>query len=159
MDIYAQLERDEGRRLFPYMDQTGNLTIGVGHNLTANGLTNHRIDQILRDDVADISAQLTTLSWFAQLDPVRQAAIVNMAFNMGFLGLLEFHRAISFLESKRYDDAADEVLNSKWAAQVGIRAVRIAAQIRTGVWDSKGLPEIASDSPFLDIGRLTPPSH
>jgi lysozyme len=136
MNIYEQLEIDEGRRTFPYTDTVGKLTIGIGHNLTDKGLTNDQIDQLLRDDVAEVQSYLNTFPWFKALDEVRQAAIINMAFNLGVNGLLKFQNMMAFLNAGKYAEAADEMLRSKWATQVGARATRLSLQLRTGQWPS-----------------------
>jgi lysozyme len=136
MDIYEQLEHDEGRRKFPYTDTVGKLTIGIGHNLTDKGLTNDQIDKLLRDDVVEVVAYLSTYPWFKTLDEIRQAVIINMTFNLGATGFSNFRNMIGFLAAGKYADAADEMLRSKWATQVGARATRLSLQLRTGQWAS-----------------------
>lgn len=134
MDIFEQLRRDEGSRNFPYGDTIGKLTIGVGHNLTDKGLTADQIQIILQDDVSEIQVSLSALSWYAGMDGVRQAVIVNMAFNMGTIGLLNFHKMIGWIYVGKYDEAAAEMLRSKWAGEVGARAERLSKQLATGEW-------------------------
>lgn len=134
MDIFEQLRRDEGVRRFPYADSVGKLTIGVGHNLTDNGLTEVQIEHILADDVAEASTALSMLPWYGGLDEVRKAVLVNMAFNIGVAGLLGFHKMLSLLELGKYDEAAAEMMNSKWADQVGARAKRLSMQLASGQW-------------------------
>jgi lysozyme len=134
MDLLSQLRRDEGVHRFPYTDTVGKLTIGVGHNLTDKGLTDSQIAAILADDVTEVQNSLTGISWYVGLDSVRQAVIVNMSFNMGVAGLLAFHKMIGLIELGKYDEAAAEMLNSKWADQVGDRAQRLSRQLATGAW-------------------------
>lgn len=135
MDIYEQLRRDEGVRLLPYGDTVGKLTIGVGRNLTDVGLSEDEIEFLLRNDVEKAYRQLHTgFSWFEGLDPVRQGALVNMAFNMGFVRLAGFHRFIDSLQEGDWDAASVNMLDSLWAKQVGMRAMRLAEQIRLGRW-------------------------
>lgn len=135
MDIYEQLQRDEGKRKFPYLDTVGKTTIGYGHNLTDKGLTDAQIMQILEDDVAEVTGALAlALPWFDGLTEPRQGVIVNMAFNMGLRGLLAFEKTLGFVEAGDYEQAATEMLNSRWATQVGGRATRLAQQLQTGQW-------------------------
>ena len=69
---------------------------------------------------------------FDDLNPNRQAVIIDMAFNLGFGGLREFVKMITAVQESRYDDAADEMLASKWAKQVGNRAKKLAGMMRSG---------------------------
>ncbi|MGU3777520.1 hypothetical protein [Burkholderia metallica] len=66
-----------------------------------------------------------------QLDPVRQRVVINMAFNMQG-GLLTFTNTLAAMKRGDYAAAADGMLASKWAAQVGARATRLATMMRSG---------------------------
>ena len=131
--IEADLERDEGYRQHPYKDTAGKLTIGIGLNLTDVGLTHDEALSILRGRVSGLDAQLDgLLPWYDDLSEPRQRALVNMAFNLGVNGLMGFRDMIEALKDRDYESAAAEALASKWAGQVGIRAVRIATLIKDG---------------------------
>lgn len=133
--LAAQLRRHEGERLKPYRDTTGHLTIGVGRNLDANGIHPDESALMLANDIdAAAKGVSARLLWFDALDAVRQAVLVNMAFNLGVSGLLDFHKMLSAVEHGQYGRAADEMIDSTWARQVGARAVELAAQMRTGAW-------------------------
>ena len=134
MDIFEQLRRDEGTRQFPYLDALGKVTIGVGHNLDDKGLTPNQIDQILKDDVAEIDLALQSIPWFSGLDDVRKGVLRNMAFNLGVHGLLGFHDTLGHMERGEWDKAAAAMLQSRWAGQVGARATRLALQLTSGEW-------------------------
>jgi lysozyme len=127
----------EGRVSHAYRDSLGYLTIGVGHLIDKSkggSLPPHIIDALLDYDIQEHSAELfKELPWVATLDSVRQAALIDMYFNMR-RGMLQFVKTLGYLESGRWDDAADEMGRSKWAAQVGARATRLAQMIRTGQW-------------------------
>jgi lysozyme len=69
---------------------------------------------------------------FLSLNPVRQVVLANMAFNMGMPTLLTFGRMLGALAEKDWDRAAAEVLDSKWARQVGSRATELAELMRRG---------------------------
>ena len=135
MGIREQLIRDEGRSLKPYQDTAGKLTIGVGRNLSDRGISHAEALYLLDNDIADFTKQLATaLPWAGALDEARFGALVNMAFNMGVDGLLEFKQMLAALRVGNWDKAADDLLDSLYAQQVGDRAVRLANQIRTGRW-------------------------
>jgi len=135
VDVYSQLQRDEGVRLHPYSDSVGKLTIGIGRNLTDVGISIAEASLLLTNDVSAVQTQLqSNLNWWANLNEARQGALINIAFNIGWSGLLGFHNTLTLLEAGDYNGAAAEVLKSKWAAQVGARATRLSEQIRTGEW-------------------------
>ena len=135
MDIYDQLRRDEGLQLFPYLDTVGKTTNGIGRNLTDKGITAEEAEMLLGNDVEAIQNALgAKLPWFRGLSDARQGALINIGFNVGVVGLLGFTKTLDFMSQSNWDAAADEILNSKWASQVGDRAKRISNQIRTGAW-------------------------
>ncbi len=135
MDIFDQLRRDEGLRLHPYQDTVGKTTIGYGRNLTDKGISEREADFLLANDVKDFSELLDShLPWFQAIDSVRQGAIVNMAFNMGFKHLEEFPAMLGAVAQGDWEKAAMEMLDSKWRQEVGARAVRLAQQMHTGIW-------------------------
>lgn len=130
--LIAELSRDEGRKLKPYLDTVGKTTIGVGRNLSDVGISDAECDVMLSNDIDRTVTWLDrNLPWWSQLDPVRQRVVVNMAFNMGG-GLLTFVNTLGAMQRGAYDAAADGMLDSKWARQVSARAQRLAQMMRTG---------------------------
>lgn len=131
--LKGNLRRDEGIRGKAYMDTVGKITIGVGRNLTDVGLTDAEIDLLLTNDITRVALELdTNLPWWRQLDDDRQNALANMCFNLGINRLLEFHYFLKALKEERWADAVAELKNSRWAIQVGQRAIRIEAVIQGG---------------------------
>lgn len=131
--LIAQLLVDEGLRLKPYRDTVGKLTIGVGHNLDDVGITQDEAMYLLANDVRRTYGELLeALPWVTKLDDARQNVLTNMAFNLGIKGLLGFKHALACMQREAWHDAADAMLQSKWARQVGARAVRLATVMRTG---------------------------
>ena len=134
-NLKDQLVRDEELRLKPYTDSVGKLTIGVGRNLTDKGISFQEAQLLLANDIADATADLEAkLPWTAMLDDVRKGALLNMAFNLGIGGLLEFHDFLAKMQAGNFSGAAGAMLDSLWARQVGPRATRLSMQIQTGVW-------------------------
>jgi lysozyme len=134
-NLKDQLVRDEELRLKPYTDSVGKLTIGVGRNLSDKGISFQEAQLLLANDIADATADLQAkLPWTAALDDVRKGALLNMAFNMGLGGLLEFHDFLAKMQAGNFSGAAGAMLDSLWARQVGPRATRLSIQIQTGVW-------------------------
>ena len=137
--LIEQLRLHEGERRKPYRDTVGKLTVGIGRNLDDKGLRRDEIEYLLANDIADSRADLDRyLPWWRGLDPVRQRVLIDMVFNMGAGspkggGLLSFVNTLSEIRRGNYGIAADMMLASKWSAQVGRRAVRLATMMRTGM--------------------------
>ncbi|CBW74474.1 Lysozyme (EC 3.2.1.17) [Mycetohabitans rhizoxinica HKI 454] len=130
--LLSVLSRDEGRRLKPYLDTAGKTTIGVGRNLTDVGISEGECSLLLENDVMRSIMWLDRhLPWWRSLDAVRQRVIINMAFNMG-RKLLTFANTLAAMQRGDYEAAANGMLASKWATQVGARAQRLASMMRTG---------------------------
>lgn len=135
MTIEEQLERDEGYRQFAYKDSVGVLTVGIGRNLEHVGISKEEAIALLRNDVARAIVSLRrAFPWFDSLSQPHQGALVNMTFNMGIDGLSAFRLMLQAIERGDYDSAAKEMLDSKWAKQVGLRAERLAQQMRLNQW-------------------------
>lgn len=134
--LIKQISRHEGRVKHAYKDSEGYWTIGVGHLIDKDKggfLPEHIIDALLEYDIDRTMASLDTyLPLWRSLDSVRARVIVDMAFNIGVVGLTHFKRMIGFLWAGDYENAANEMLDSKWAKQVGYRAERLAEMMRTG---------------------------
>lgn len=134
-DIYGQLRRDEGEKLFPYVDTVGKTTIGIGRNLTDDGISQPESQIMFSNDVTKwISTLNTRLPYFQALDAVTKGVLINMCFNMGFKGLETFEKFLYALAHDDRETAAKELLNSKFHGEVGERADRLAQQLRSGVW-------------------------
>jgi lysozyme len=130
-DIACMIRRHEGFRDRIYRDTAGILTVGWGHALQPGSKIpkSHLEDWFWRD----FRTALAHYRWLKfDLDPIRKAVIVNMLFNMGLNGFLTFKRMIAAIEEEDFERAADEMLNSKWAGQVGPRASELAGMMRTG---------------------------
>lgn len=125
--------RHEGLRLKVYKCPAGKLTIGVGRNLEDNGITRSEALYLLENDLkkAEKTCEEAFL-WFERLDSVRKGVIIEMVFNLGFQGFLGFKRLIKALTIQDFTGAAEEMLNSHWAFQVGKRAEKLARIMRTG---------------------------
>ncbi|KVC60490.1 lysozyme [Burkholderia ubonensis] len=130
--LKAELTRDEDRRKRIYTDTVGKVSGGIGRNLTDKGFRDNEIDLMYENDVAETEAWLDrSLPWWRSLDPVRQRVMMNMAFNMQ-AKLLGFRNFLAAAQCRDWNTAAAEMLDSLWARQVGARATRLAAMMRSG---------------------------
>lgn len=132
--LVALLLRHEGLKLSPYRDSVGKLTIGVGRNLDDVGISRSEAMFLLGNDVGRASAGMdNALPWWRDLDPVRQRVLIDMAFNLGLTRLLGFTQTLQAIRAGEFATAADKMLQSKWASQVGGRAAELSRMLRTGV--------------------------
>lgn len=158
--LEQELIRDEGIRLRPYKDSLGIWTVSVGRNLEDKGLTRNELSSLglnvnlnkeqvisvllergltkqeclmlLSNDIDDAWEDLTTaLPWIEQKPEVVQRVLTNMNFNVGLSRLLDFKKTLAHIKADRYLEASQEMLNSRWANQVGSRAIRLSTLIKS----------------------------
>jgi len=127
------IKHHEGLRLKPYKDSVGILTVGYGRNLE-KPITQAQADRYLHDDLIHVEEDLEKFEWYKPLDPVRQAVVQNMVFNLGITRFKHFKKTIYFIEQAKYGEAAVEMLDSKWGQQVGRRATQLSFMMKTGNW-------------------------
>ena len=125
--LEQQLINDEALRLRPYECSAGKLTIGVGRNLEDVGRTEEEAIHLLRNDLKRVYGELkSNFFWFERMDPMRQEVLMNMCFNLGISRLKGFVNMLGACAVKDYKLAATEMMDSRWAKQVGSRAVRLS---------------------------------
>ena len=132
-----ELKDDEGLRLKAYKDTVGVLTIGYGHTgpdvKDGMVITEEQADDLLEQDFEQaVTEAQEAVPFFAALDGPRKGAMVNMAFQMGGHGLAAFHATLAAMDAGEWDEAAQDIMNSKYARQTRSRAQRIAYRVRTG---------------------------
>lgn len=130
----------EGLRLFPYDDHTGNriqgkVTIGYGRNLNDRGIDKNEAESMLQTDLEYLIIQLPKrIHFFAQLDDVRQAVLFDIGYNIGVNGLLGFDNMLSDMMVFDFDDASDELLDSKLCKEEPEREANLIQMLKTGRW-------------------------
>jgi lysozyme len=124
---------DEGKRSRIYLDSEGKWTCGIGRNLSDRAFSEDEIALMFKNDVDSAERDLDrNLPWWRAMNDARQNALANMAFQLGIVRLLGFKKALELLKAGRWDAAASEFMDSKWARQVPARAKRVTDLIRTG---------------------------
>ena len=132
--LKKQLIRDEGDVPYAYQDSLGYWTIGAGFLIDKR--KGGRLPDAVRDFWLDYEISKTTtelenrLPFFSSLSQVRKDTLVNMAFNLGVNGLLNFKKTIQLMADGKHSEASREMLDSRWARQVGQRANRLSQQWR-----------------------------
>ena len=143
--VTVQIAQDEGLRLQVYDDATGKPiqpgdrvvgkpTIGYGCLLCApGGITKDEATALLNARVAKARELASTIPVYASLDAVRQGVLVQMVYQMGLAGVLEFHDTLAALAAGNWQAAAADMRASHWAVQTPSRANRLADVIETGI--------------------------
>lgn len=135
MNIRDLLMKHEGLRLKPYRCTAGKLTIGVGRNLEDVGISAQEAQELLDNDIFKVQKQAAeSFDWYFDLNKARRDVIVSMIFNLGLEGFRGFKKTIKHIVDKEYEAASEEMLNSKWAQQVGKRAYELSEMMRTGAY-------------------------
>jgi lysozyme len=127
MQLFHDLMRDEGFRERVYRCSAGKQTIGYGWNIDDQPISRLSAQMILADQIDSTTQELNdALPWWLNLPTNAKLGLANMAFNLGLTRLLKFKKMLAALEAHDFDKAALEALDSRWAEQVGSRALRIA---------------------------------
>ena len=135
--LTEMLMRHEGVKRNPYKCSAGVLTIGIGRNLESVGLSDDEIFYMLKNDIRRCDEELdNAFRWYEHLKQPRKDAMISLCFNLGINRLRGFKRALAAMEMDSYEEAASEFLDSKWATQVGQRAIELTDMIRTGEYDA-----------------------
>lgn len=127
------LQRQEGFKAELYKDTSDKWTIGYGRCLETNPLVEEEAEYLLDSDITRIWRLLTTkLTFFGGLSDSRQHVLISMTYNLGMNGVMGFKKMLAAMEAANFDAAANEMLNSVWAKQVGNRAVELAEMMKNG---------------------------
>ena len=139
--LREQLKIDEGVKYEVYDDHLGYKTFGIGHLVKPTDeeygapcgtpVSEERVNSVFDEDVETYIAEAEKV--FGNLQEMPQEAqqvIVNMCFNMGEPRLSQFKKFIKAIHDEDWKTASVEMLDSRWAKQVGDRANRLADRIK-----------------------------
>lgn len=124
------IEKHEGFSPTPYRDTTGHWTVGFGTNLSA-GLSREEAELLLKWELKrDIEeARKIFPEWESLPEPVR-LAIVDMIYNLGVAGFLQFKKMIEAIHRRDWEEAARQMEDSLWCRQVKTRCKELAQMVR-----------------------------
>ena len=153
-DLLNELIKHEGLRLTVYQDTLGIDTIGIGRNLQDRGISKEELAELdiptiehiyeygiteadamvlAENDVQIVEEELVRAHpCVDRLDSVRQLVLIDMAFNMGVPRLCKFFKMWAGIHENKFDVAAKEMLDSRWAIQVKSRSTKLAHAMHTG---------------------------
>jgi len=152
-EFVEMVAKHEGMVLEPYKDSLGISTIGIGRNLEDGGITDVELDYIgktleqvleqgltqeeayylCRNDISNVEKELLeTKPYVNQHDSVRQMLSVDMGFNMGVPRLMKFVKMWGAIEVGDFYEASEQMMDSRWATQVGRRSNGLAEMMKLG---------------------------
>jgi lysozyme len=135
--VKKQIKDHEGYRPDVYVDTVGVPTGGYGHAfLKGSSLPKYIWEQIFDYDFGiakDAAMDIINQRGWYDIGYIRRNVIINMIFNLGIWNFLKFKATIAAIDVRDFETAANQMLKSKWASQVGVRAVHLAEQMRTGI--------------------------
>ena len=139
--LQEELERDEGRVDAIYLDHLGYPTFGIGHLITSTDpehnspvgtfISSLRVVEAFEDDIQNVLTDCEKLyvQW-EHLPEEVQLIIANMMFNMGYTRLSKFKGMKRGVDARDWNQAADEMVDSRWYNQVTKRADRLVTRMR-----------------------------
>lgn len=137
-NIKELLRIHEGVEKFAYQCSANKTTVGVGRNIDREGglgLSDDEIDYLLGNDIQRVVMELqANVESYDSLSPVRKAVLVDMCFNLGISRFLQFKNFLAAVNSGDYERASAEMLDSRWANQVGRRATRLSEMMTSNQW-------------------------
>jgi lysozyme len=132
-ELLASTRVHEGKRLRAYQDSVGVWTIGYGTNLQTLEIDDELATEWLYDMLRKAEVSAGGYPWFrTNLNQARKDVVVEMIYNLGLARFDRFKLLKTALAESKFDVAASEMLSSLWAEQVGVRALRLAGQMKTG---------------------------
>ena len=140
--LRKELERDEGVKYEVYLDHLGYPTFGIGHLITDDDpecgasvgtkVDSDRVQEAFEADVESVLSDCERLYvQFEHLPEEVQLIVANMMFNMGYTRLSKFKGMKRGVDARNWEEAADEMVDSKWYRQVTRRADRLVVRMRS----------------------------
>ena len=131
--IINHIKQYEGFVPTVYRCPAGKWTLGYGFNVEDVPISIHVADIWLQDLILDCIGDLVNLfPRFGEFSTKRKIALIDMVYNLGITRFKGFKRMISAVLCEDWNEAAKEALNSKWARDVGQRAITDAGFLRIG---------------------------
>lgn len=123
--ISKHILKMEGKKTHPYKCSAGQITIGIGRNLTDNGLSEDEIEYLFEHDMMRVEAEAISefgdKRWESFSLKVK-LVILDMLFNMGLSRFKTFKKMIKALKQFNWREASEELRNSRYFRQNTSRA-------------------------------------
>ena len=139
--LRLEIEADEGCKYEIYLDHLGLPTCGIGHLVKESDeehgaevgteVSEERVAELFEQDVQVTIDECERLySGFSELPEEVQHILANMMFNMGRPRLSGFKKFNAAVAAGEWEEAAEEMIDSRWYRQVTNRADRLVTRMR-----------------------------
>ena len=122
--ILQHIKKYEGWKSTPYRCPAGKLTIGYGFNLDSlrmpKSVGNAWLEELVLDCIEDLQRIFPD---FPDFSTHRKMALIDMRYNLGPNGFRGFKKMIAAIQGGDWTEAQLQALDSKWARDVGQRAI------------------------------------
>ncbi len=131
--LIESVKLHEGFRDRPYLDTVGKRTVGYGWNIDDTPMEREAAEVQLTKKLERCEREVSTkIDFYPNLTQARKDVLIEMCFNLGLEGLLGFKNTLRLMGESRHEEAAVQMLKSKWAEQVGRRAKTLAEKYSRG---------------------------
>ena len=132
MSLEERIKRHEGCRSTPYKDSVGIMTVGDGRNLEAVPFSQDEMDLMFRNDFERARKGAECLYVYESLNRARRGVLIEMVFQMGIAGVGKFKKFLAAARQEDWQEAHDQMLDSKWHDQTPKRARELATIFLSG---------------------------
>jgi lysozyme len=136
--LKESIRRHEGWRDKAYQDSEGIWTVGYGRNLQELEIDKQLGETWLEDDLKTARLAAERIPEYSLLTDERKDVLVEMVYNMGPSRVAGFRMMLAAIRDGDWEEAAIQMLDSKWARQVGVRARRLAKQMESSEYWTRG---------------------
>ena len=144
--LQSEITADEGRKDEIYLCSEGHPTFGIGHlivqsdpeymlltldNYIGTKINETRVNEVFEADMTVVLKDCEILyPDFYELPEEAQHIIANMCFQLGRPRLSKFKKMKAAVDARDFKEAANQMLDSRWAKQTLNRAERLAERMR-----------------------------
>ena len=139
--LRQELTVDEGVKYEVYLDHLGLPTCGIGHLIidsdpehgldVGTEIGEERVNELFEQDINITIDECKKLYYdFDELPEEAQLIICNMMFNMGRPRLSRFHKMKRAVDNREWEEAANQMKDSRWYKQVTNRADRLVQRMK-----------------------------
>jgi len=139
--LQEEIKIDEGVKHEVYLDHLGLFTCGIGHLIKEDDpehglevgteIDEERVNELFAQDIQVTIDECRKLYYDFDVLPVQaQHIIANMMFNMGRPRLSRFHKMKRAVDNREWQEASNEMMDSKWYRQVPNRADRLVQRMK-----------------------------
>lgn len=138
MNAAELIKKHEGYSETLYECTAGKSTIGFGRNIEQNGINLIEAELMLHNDMQECERVLAiNIDAWHGLSEQRRGVLVNMMYNLGWPRLSGFKKMLEAVERLDFQAASIEMMDSKWARQVGSRAKELCSIMESNKWGIK----------------------